>query len=102
MAYQGTLENRPQRRATDYGVYDERYNRSSPNSQLSSSPGHWKKYVAHEDLLRKPVNRSNNDYRAYGSPQQRNENSNYKDYKVENPNLKSPNTRKDEMMKRVK
>ena len=95
MAYQGTLENRPQRRATDYGPHDDRYHRSSPNSQLSSSPGHWKKYIVHEDLLRKPVNRSNNEHRPYGSPQQRNDDSGYRNYQGESSNFKTANTRKD-------
>ena len=69
--------SRPQRRATEFTMPDEKYNRSSANSQMSLSPGHWKKYIAHEDLLKKPSNRSNNEMRMYGSPQ-RAENGNYR------------------------
>ena len=90
--------HRPQRRATDFVGQEERQHRSSANSQMSLSPGHWKKYIAHEDLLRKPTNRSNNESRPYGSPQ-RTENS---QYKVENTNLRAQHAKKDEMLRRMK
>ena len=90
--------SRPQRRANEYLQPEERYARSSANSQMSQSPGHWKKYIAHEDLLRKPSHNSNTEFRPYGSPQ-RSEVSNYKN---EPSHYKTQNARKDEMMRRVK
>lgn len=52
----------------------------------------------HDDLVRKPNNRSINEARSFGSPQKL-ETSNYQ---IENSNYKAQNARKDEMMRRVK